>query len=503
MYGTPEMLRILLEHGADPNLHNTSHPQAPLEFLLGKEYEYSIRMSGMPILVTKAERTEMVLALFKAGARQPFAGISVQDDPKTPIIAADYLAWEPLMTLTEGGEVVQAMLATGTKPAFEAGQTTPLAYAAWTGNLGGVIALKAIAPRILANRRDDTSASGSFDTWLDAAMYAMQAKNDAILEQLIVPGMPFGQIGPVYSRDVLPLVPRYQGCTDCTLFKHAVTTGQTKWVERLVELGVPVDQTTPDQPTALYVAMQSGDKSMVATLIRLGADPLIEQTQSRSGRARRSANAFEARSPFELALQNGDVDLVTAMLARMTAQQKAKLNQDEVSPFGVLLESRSPNGPPIAQLLLENGVTPAKLDPDILSVAIKRGRSSFAAYMIIKGAPVEPAAGIAAPEGDPESDRNARPLAEARQTYNDPPLVEAVRQGDMKLVGLLLAKGAHPNFAGGRGISAVSAAIREGNVAMLDRLLAAGGTLSDKQTRNSAGDKKADNLLDAAHDLHR
>ena len=59
---------------------------------------------------------------------------------------ADFLSWNPLVELTEGGDVLRAFAATGTRPAFD-NELSPLALAAYTGNAGAVPALMELVPR--------------------------------------------------------------------------------------------------------------------------------------------------------------------------------------------------------------------------------------------------------------------------------------------------------------------------------------------------------------------
>ena len=79
----------------------------------------------------------MVQALLKAGAQRPFQAGRRQagrreratDAAGEPRRMADFLSWNPLVELTEGGDVLRAFAATGTRPAFD-NELSPLALAA-------------------------------------------------------------------------------------------------------------------------------------------------------------------------------------------------------------------------------------------------------------------------------------------------------------------------------------------------------------------------------------
>ena len=154
LYGSPQIVDMLLAAGADPNQAG-DEGRKPLEFLLDRDFEFAVRMTYLPRLVDRPDMARMVQALLKAGAQRPFLGLddakpggasALTDAAGEPRRMADFLSWNPLVELTEGGDVLRAFAATGTRPAFD-NELSPLALAAYTGNAGAVPALMELVPR--------------------------------------------------------------------------------------------------------------------------------------------------------------------------------------------------------------------------------------------------------------------------------------------------------------------------------------------------------------------
>ena len=113
LYGSPQIVDMLLAAGADPNQAG-DEGRKPLEFLLDRDFEFAVRMTYLPRLVDRPDMARMVQALLKAGAQRPFLGLddakpggasALTDAAGEPRRMADFLSWNPLVELTEGGDV--------------------------------------------------------------------------------------------------------------------------------------------------------------------------------------------------------------------------------------------------------------------------------------------------------------------------------------------------------------------------------------------------------------
>lgn len=283
LYGTPAIMDLLLAAGAKPDQRGDEN-RTPLEFLLNRDFEFAVRMTYLPRLVDRASMTQMVLALFKAGAAKPYAGVEPD--------VADYLAWGHMVEMTEGAEPLRALAATGTKPAYEDGLTA-LALAGYLGNSGAVPVLMALGPRHIP--ATGYGQTGERDVWLDAAQAAVEGGYPEIATQLLRAGMPFAQSGPqTGSRDLifgrLEMAAR-------PIMNLAAQRGDTQTLQRLLALGAPVGGDPQEQygNTPLADAVQARQPAAVTMLLAAGADP----TAKRQG--------YDAKSAVDVAVQAGDV----------------------------------------------------------------------------------------------------------------------------------------------------------------------------------------------------
>ncbi|HCW19254.1 MAG TPA: permease, partial [Achromobacter sp.] len=205
---------------------------------------------------------------------------------------ANYLAWGPMVEMTEGAEPLRALAATGTKPAYEDGMTA-LALAGYQGNSGAVPVLMALGPRHIP--ATGYGQTGERDVWLDAAQAAVEGGRPEIATQLLRAGMPFAQSGPqTGSRDLifgrLEMAAR-------PIMNLAALRGDTQTLQRLLALGAPVGGDPQEQygNTPLADAVQARQPAAVTMLLAAGADP----TAKRQG--------YDAKSAVDVAVQAGDV----------------------------------------------------------------------------------------------------------------------------------------------------------------------------------------------------
>lgn len=461
LYGSPEMMDMLLAAGARPDQRGDEN-KTPLEFLLNRDFEFAVRMTYLPRLPDRQETTRMVLALLKAGAARPFAYIDEHADDATrrafkdadgqPRKAADYLAWGPLVELTEGAEVVRALAATGTRPAYDDG-ASPLALAAYTGNAGATAALAEMGPRTTPDKA--YGATGDLDLWLDAAQAAVVAGHGDIAAPLLRSGMPFSQRGPRNGAD--PAVFVRMQAEEQPIMNLAAAKGDTATLQRLLALGAPVDGDAGDAhgDTPLADAVRAGQTDAARALLAGGANPAAWR------------QGYERKSAIERAIEAGNAALLRELLAATPREALQALLADSAhSPLALALRQPGRQGAAMLRLLADAGLDLKTLDADAIRQALENRDAAMATYLIEAGVPVNPAPAAATSN-------------DAFDGKGMPPLLAAVTSGQAAMVDLLLARGADPLGLAPDGRSALYWAIAGGDDAMLERLLRAGARLDD------------------------
>jgi len=462
LYGSPDILDRLLAAGARADQRGDDN-RTPLDFLLNRDFEFAVRMTYLPRLVDRQDTTRMVLALLKAGAPRPFAYVDDHSDDITrsalkdaqgkPRFAADYLAWPALVELTEGGDVVRALAATGTTPAYGDG-ISPLALAAYTGNAGAVSALMELGPR--TTPATGYGETGDIDLWLDAAQAAVVTGHGDIAGPLLRVGMPFGQRGPQISNDTAVFV-RMEADTR-PILNLAARKGDVATVKRLLALGAPVEGDPAEQygDTPLADAVQARQADAARALLAAGANPALLR------------QGYDRKTALERAIEADDPALLRDLLAATPREALQALLADPAhSPVAQALRQPGKQGAALLRQLVDAGLDLKTLDAGAIRQALENGDTAMATYLIDAGVPVNPAANAATAKDD------------AFDRQGVPPLMVAVTSDQPAMVDALLAKGADPLGLAPEGRSALYWAIASRNGVVLERLLQAGAKLDD------------------------
>lgn len=479
LYGTPAIMEALLAAGADPDQRGDQN-NTPLEFLLHRDFEFAVRQTYLPRLVDRKSLTRMVVALFGAGASRPYAALDadtttsgvLKDGQGNTRHAADFLAWLPLVELTEGAEALRALAATGSRPAYEE-ELTALAFAAYEGDAHAVSYLMEQGPRTIpATAYGET---GDRDVWLDAAQAAVEGGHPAIAEQLLRAGMPFAQRGPQVGSGGLIFAKPQMG--NRPIMNLAAQRGDTQTVQRLLALGAPVDgdPAEPHGNTPLADAVEAGRSDTVKALLAGGADPGLRR------------EGYDRRSALEVAVRANDTALLRTLLAAMKPDAlRAALQNPADSPVAQLLRQPGGQGAAVLRMFADAGFDMKTLDASAIRQALESRDTALAMMLIEAGVPVNPsvdtprrAAGKAAGKaGGDAAGPDASPpgLDDPRGT---PPLLLAATSGQLAVVDALLAKGADPAAVAPDGESALYWLIGRRDAAMLERLLRAGARLDD------------------------
>ncbi len=460
LYGTPQIMDMLLAAGAKPDQRGDEY-HTPLEFLTNhRDFEYTVRMTYLPRMVDRAAMTRMVVALFKAGASRPYRAMderpnaevrrALTDEQGRIRPAADYLAWAPMVELTEGAEPLQALAATGSKPSDEQAHSA-LMMAAYTGNAGALSTLMDLGPRIIPNKA--YGAKRDRDVWLDAAQAALAGGHPELATQLLRKDMPFEQ-KPEQLEGMFVKMEN----TGEPILNQAARTGDIATLKRVLALGAPVNGDAADEYTVppLVDALLAHQLGAAKALLAAGADPLIPRQ-------------YSSVSALKLAIKADDPSLLRELLTAAKPDALQALLRDPTrSPVNAVLEQQGKHSVEMLRQLVGAGADLKALHSSAIVQALENRDETLAAYLIDAGVPVNPIARTSTQSTEPVDWRS-----------DTPPLMYAVSFGQSAIVDQLLAKGADPLALTPDGASTLYSVIAQQDNAMLDRLLRAGAKLDD------------------------
>lgn len=450
MFGTPEMVRLLLKHGADARQYGgENHTEAPLEFALDQN-KYAL---GLPELISPEQRTANIMALLEAGAARPYIRLDISDalrqdkESKMERPFADYLLWPNAAALTSGTAVLDALLKTGTKPAEDDEGKTIFDYAAEAGNADAIDWLKQRVPRYGKEKQD---------RWLNAAMLAMYSNapgRDEVLRRLLVKDMDWNQEGPQldsYGRSYRSLYGGSERVENGTLLNHATRARRTEWIAKLAALGAPVRKGGSEQD--LIDAVRKGDAGLVKILLEQGADPLAVPDE-------------DSAMSLALAAPQGDDTMLDLLLDHIVRVDKKTLAEVQPSPLEALLGAPGKVDMARVRKLLDAGASARGLRRDAVAVAFAAPDRGLATLLIKHGLLDDAAGGDA-----------GKSAAEPRFVF------VAIDEGRADLLPAILAHGEDPNQRGTRANgdtlpNAVDYAISQGNVEALGVLRSFGGVI--------------------------
>lgn len=458
MFGTPEMVELLLKHGADPRQYGgmfagQTARLAPLEFSVEQEQHGR----GLPELITPEQRTGNMLALLKAGAERPYIRFDINRKRQKSAGAkeerpfADHLFWPKVLGLTRGTAVLDALLKTGTSPADSEQGKSDFEYAAEVGNDKAIAWLKPRLQRYGDNKRDH---------WLDAAMLAMYSAapaRDKMLEQLLVKDMNWSQEGPNTEgtgRDYVPLAAGSERVESGTLLNHATRARRLEWLPRLAALSAPVKK--GGSARDLQAAVRDHDIKAVKALLEQGADPLA---------------GFETSAlSVALAAPAGDDAMLDLLLDHVMTMPKNSMEKLSPTPLEDILTAKSGINMPRLRKLLDAGAPLRGLSANAVSIAFTSPDRELVPLLFKHGLLDDTASGDPAFAGLPRF------------------LHAAIAEGRVDLLPAILAHGEDPNrrlTLGSRAqANPVENTIAIGNVDALKVLVAHGGVIDTTTVRD-------------------
>lgn len=465
MFGTPDMVKLLLEHGADPRQYGgESNIMAPLEFALDQK-RYGL---GVPELITREQRTGNLLALLHAGAARPYILLDLakrreQDaEEKGRRPTADYRLWPSVLAQTRGTAVLDALLKTGTQPAADGGGRTAFDFAAEAGNVEAIAWLKKRVPRFDEKQRD---------RWLDAAMLAMHSNapgREQVLQQLLVKGMPWGQKGPhdaSFGNRHRILYSGSASIVSDTLLAHATAARRFDWIPKLAALGAPV--TTGGSAQRLSEAVRQNDIEGVKVLLAQDANPL---------------DGMDPALPRALRTPDNNDVLLDLLLDHVVRVQKKSLAEMRRSPVEDMLWDPATISTTRLRKLLKAGASVEKLSGRSIDAAFAAPDRNVARLLIEHGL---------LRRADFDADGTAPAPDDADGSSQGKPyfLMFAIYNGRTDLLPAILARPEDPNRRTRKdketwGPSPVELAIAQGNTEVLEVLLANGGVIDTSSSQH-------------------
>ncbi|KAJ7243260.1 ankyrin repeat-containing domain protein [Mycena rebaudengoi] len=285
--GFADLVRLLLDRGADPNIHGgyfgtalcaaaaREHP-AIVELLLNRGANPNIQggEDGRALQVaSKAQGAKIVKLLLKHGADP-----NIQD--------SDGRYRTALQVAASNGriETVQLLLARGADPNIQGGTYGSALQAASCSECPNLVRL------LLDHRADPNVQGGYYGTALQAASYKGDLETvRTLLDHHADPNIQGGQHGTALqaaslrgSTEIVQLLldrgvdPNVLSGSDGTALQAAAVFERTSTVRLLLDRGADPDIQGGRYGTALQAASKSGKVQIVRLLLARGADPNIQ-----------------------------------------------------------------------------------------------------------------------------------------------------------------------------------------------------------------------------------
>lgn len=448
--GCPEIVRILLDHGADPS------PRA-----------------AVPPLVTAAERGQLAI-------------VTMLIDAGADLDALDEHGSTALASAAHSGarEVVEQLIKAGASPSL--GTPPPISAAAEEGH---VAIVEILLPLVDATRHDFTADAGVVGRQehrrrVDPLRERLSRKlldrardgNLAAVRKLLREGadpnaqeMGSGRTALMVALrhpEVVELLLEAGGDTSLvddehgmTALSHAAADGEVPSLRLLIRRGAIIETRDRSSYTPLMRACERSQVGAAKALLEAGADA------NAKGDRDLSAGAIVARA---LSACRRDVEHSRDTSIAAASEVDAVLAEVTIEHLRVLEE--------LEETLMRGGARVELAPSSLLLAAAKEGRIEGVVRLLESG--VDPNA------ADPWGDRA---------------LVAAIRRNDAALVETLLARGADPNLGRiGSEASPLNEAVNYGAIDVVHHLVDAGArltTLYERRAARSTGQPKAGSTI--------
>jgi len=339
VFGSPEMVDDLLQHGANPKQANQDRNLTPLEFLL--DHEFFLRLRGLPELLTRQERARIVASLLKAGSPQP-----------------EIVNWTDVVSLVAGDAWLTQLLSQQAPTADDLADTgqsaSPTAAAAYLGDEQALNTLfKHLPKQRPAQYQPDKNPP--FDLQLDAALAALLGGHTQLARSLLRADMPWAQEGPQGAPRLGQYV-QIDSEGPVTALEAAIGRGDTGLATQLLDWGAPTGD-------GLKAAIHVRDEALVRLLIQRGANPVEYRSYHSDG------------SPLTWVIEQAP-ELLPALLSQPSEATIKALREEAPQLLRQALESPKANQAsqrPLVEALLKAGVNGSELSAAMLHWAIRAG----------------------------------------------------------------------------------------------------------------------------------
>lgn len=478
--GDPELVRWILEAGADPNApshtsvepsgdasEDDEHPGAASVTLVLRDFAAAAKRDpdavhlGQTALFFAAESGSppAVDGLLAAGARPDAADV----DGATPLLAAAAAGDEEIVR-----RLLAALANAGLQP-----ETDALEIAAALG-FGDVV--RALVEGGLPAEPKELR------TGMTPLYHAASAGHAEVVEVLLQAGASTGgqgfgssallaAIAQGHEEVVRHLLARQQGqqrVAPRSLLHLAVENGQAGIVDLLAQAGTDVNATDLGNRTPLHIAIDNDRADVAAALIDAGADvDLVPRPQP--GQEHFMARG-SGRTPLIMAVAQGRTEIV-----RLLAEAGADLD--------IQIDTRELLGSAAPMTLEDEGKT-------ALMIAARDGQEEITQILVDAGADLEieddsgeTAFAIALRAGNRPTSNIIRRAGADVTGFEEARLIGAVKRRDSVTVASVLAAGADPDATDHMDDTTATAlhlAARAGDAQSIYSLLAAGATVDER-----------------------
>ena len=243
---------------------------------------------------------------------------------------------------------------------------------------------------------------------------------------LLCPGCSYTTIGIIVTLSVVALlfvIGLFAAGKTVAFFK-AAQTGDAGLVEKMLSSGFDISSTDPDGKTALHIAAEYGNVTMIQLLLSKGAGIAEE---SKPAGNHELAGMVAGRTALNFAVDSGNAAAVKFLLDNGSDPN----GQDPMHP--PIVSAGCNGNTEVVNILLDNGADPnrgaAPVNITAMHHAVKHG-VEFIYLLLSKGAAVDPV-----------------------DWHGETPLFEAIRRRDAPVTAYLIQNGASVDRTDDQGIS--------------------------------------------------